>query len=394
VAIVALTASGNGPFAGGGRHSPSPSAAGLGSSGPTADSTPGASETAAPSPTPVPSPTPELVAAPLDGLPVSPAAARQHVVVVMVDDHRDARPQSGFNAASIVLQAPAEGGIPRYELFFQETIPGNVGPVRSSRQYFIEWASEWRAVYVHAGGSPQALATLAALGHGQWVWNADAFRYEGRYLLRVNGVQVLGGAFYPLVPPHNLYTDGAKLRKLAAAVGAKDGPLQAVWTFEPDALPEDRPTGTRLTVVYPYESISYRYDPATNTYRRYITSGGPFKAQIDAATGTVVAPKNVVILTMAFGPLNDGHPNKHRLEASDVGHGTAWISTNGITVKGTWKKASPTAPTLLFGPDGKPVVLTAGQTFIQVLPIGSTITLRAGRVPVPPPVVHGGQSPS
>jgi hypothetical protein len=72
---------------------------------------------------------------------------------------------------------------------------------------------------------------------------------------------------------------------------------------------------------------------------------------------------------MQFGPLNDGHPSKHRLEAHDVGKGQAWISTNGVTVKGTWKKASPTAPTLLFGPEGKPFTLTAGQTFVQVIPL-------------------------
>ena len=142
------------------------------------------------------------------------------------------------------------------------------------------------------------------------------------------------------------------------------------------------PSGTRITVVYPYEAVQYRYDPATNTYRRYVRPprGGAFKAQVDAADGQPVAPKNVVILKMAFGPLNDGHPKKHRLEAHDVGKGVAWISTNGLTVKGTWRKASPTAPTRLFGPDGKPIVLTAGQTFVQVMKLEDTVTIRDGVV--------------
>ena len=65
--------------------------------------------------------------------------------------------------------------------------------------------------------------------------------------------------------------------------------------------------------------------------------------QIDAADGKRVAPKNVVVMRMNFGPLNDGHPNKHRLEANVVGTGKAWIATNGKTIKGTWRKkiASP-----------------------------------------------------
>jgi hypothetical protein len=114
--------------------------------------------------------------------------------------------------------------------------------------------------------------------------------------------------------------------------------------------------------------------------------------QVDKADGKRVAPKNVVIMNMIFGPLNDGHPDKHRLEASDVGHGTAWISTNGVTIKGTWRKASATAPTLLFGPDGKPVTLTIGQTFIEVMTLGDPVTFRAGTFPGTP-LDPGGLSP-
>ena len=397
LALVLLTAAGVGPFGSSvPEGSASPVAAASGSESSAGAGSPLPSTSADASPTapssPAPSPTPQLVAAPLTGLPVSPDAAARHVIAVMIDDLSPARPQSGFTSASIVWQAPAEGGIPRYMMLFQDQVPGNVGPVRSSRQYFIEWAAEWKAMYVHAGGSPQALATLAALGHGQWVYNADAFRWEGVYLLRVDGVQVVGGSFHPLAPPHNLYTDGGKLGELETAVGAKPGALTPVWSFAADAPLEDRPTGTRLTVEYPVEAIQYRYDPVTNTYRRFISPGGAFKPEIDAATGTQVAPKNVVILKMAFGPLNDGHPDKHRLEASDVGHGTAWISSNGITVKGTWRKAVPTAPTLLFGPDGKPIVLVAGQTFVQVMKLEDTITLKAGSIAPASRLVPGGRS--
>jgi DUF3048 family protein len=323
------------------------------------------------SPEPTPEPTLELVPAPLTGLPVSPAAALQHPIAVMIDDHVDARPQAGFNAASVVWQAPAEGGIPRYMLIFGEQVAGDIGPVRSSRQYFIEWAAEWRAMYVHAGGSPQALQTLYTFGNGRYVWNADAFRWEARYLWRVHGDRFA---------PHNLMSDGIHLRRLATKLGAADGPLAPHWTFAPDLAGDYRPTGGRITVSYPYEAITYRYDAASNTYRRYIRAplGGAFKRQVDAGSDAWVAPKNVIIMRMGFGPLNDGHPSKHRLEAHDIGHGEAWIATNGRTIHGTWKKASIKAPTLFFGPDGKPVTLTAGQTFIQVLPFGYPITIRDG----------------
>ncbi|MEA2675845.1 MAG: hypothetical protein QOI92_3037 [Chloroflexota bacterium] len=322
---------------------------------------------------PTPVPTPAFVAAPLTGLPVSSAAAQQHPIAVMIDDHLLARPQSGFNAAAQVWQAPAEGGIPRYMLIFQDTIPAGVGPVRSSREYYLEWAAEWKALYVHAGGSSQALATLRTKGNGQWVYNGEYFRYAVTYLWRVK----------TRLPPHNVYTDGAHLRALAAKIGAADGPIQPAWAFAPDAAPDARPKGGTITVVYPYETIRYTYDAASNTYLRFIkqtVNGGAYKPQIDAADKVHVAPKNVVILRMHFGPLYAVDPH-HRLEASDVGHGEAWISTNGVTVKGTWSKASVTAPTLLFGPDGQPITLTAGQTFVQVIPLTYVFKIADGKLP-------------
>ena len=176
-----------------------------------------------------------------------------------------------------------------------------------------------------------------------------------------------------------MYTDGKHLRALARRLGATDAPLEPVWTFAPDATRDQRPRGGTIRVDYPTEIITYRYDATTNTYLRYIN--GSKKPQVDRADGKVVAPKNVVILRMAFGPLNDGHPQKHRLEAQDVGKGVAYIATNGHTVKGQWRKASPTAPTLLYGPDGQLVALTAGQTFMQVLQLDYTFAIHDGAPP-------------
>jgi hypothetical protein len=352
----------------------------------TEPSTPGASAPAAtpsaPPVSPTPAATPEvvLVPAPLTGLLVTAAAAQQRPIAVMIDDHAGARPQSGFNSAAVVWQAPAEGGIPRYMLIFQNTVPAAVGGVRSAREYFIEWAAEWKAMYVHAGGSPQALTTLRNQGNGQLVWNADEFRWSSAgYFWRV----------HTFIAPHNLYTDGAHLRKLSSVLGMTDGPMTPNWSFAFARSDIDRPTGNVIKVVYPYETIAYRYDPTRNAYLRYIN--GSKTAQVDAADGQVVEPTNVVILRMHFGPLVDNNPAKHRLEAADVGHGEAWISTGGVTIKGTWKKASVSAPTLLFDASGNPVTLTAGQTFVQVLPLTYPFSITNGHFAPPmEPTILGG----
>jgi hypothetical protein len=378
VAVLAIVAAAQiGPLL------PGDVAAATGSPGPGPTAAPAATATeptptelppTAPPPTPVP--TPVTVPAPLTGLPVSEEAALRQPIAVMVDDHADARPQSGLNAASVVWHAPAEFGIPRYMLVFQDQIPESVGPIRSARQYYVEWAAEWESMYVHAGGSPQAIATLNAKGQGQWVYNADHFRWGGRYLWRTTD----------RFSPHNVYTDGEHLRDLAKRLGAVDEPLEPVWSFAPDRARELRPNGGKIEVVYPYETITYRYDAATNRYVRYLN--GAKKPQVDRADGEVVAPRNVVILRMNFGALLDGHPSKHRLEAQNVGKGQAWIATNGRTVKGTWSKASRTAPTLLFGPDGAPIRLTAGQTFVQVIALNYLYEIDDGARPYWIPPTH------
>jgi hypothetical protein len=353
---------------------------------PRASSGPGETPTASesnspPSPTPTPSPTPvptpKLVPAPLTGVLVTPAAAARHPIAVMIDDLSPARPQSGFSSASVVWQAPAEGGIPRYMMVFQENIPQNVGPVRSSRYYYIAWAAELRAVYAHAGGSPQALQTLRNKGNGQLVYNADEFRW-GRSFWRIK----------TRFAPHNLYTDGKRLRGIAKSVGAKDKQIDAPWKFAPDLARNLRPRGGKIDFGYSANHIHYDYDWKSNTYLRAVTGE---KRQKDAVTGAQVAPKNVVIMLMKFGPLNDGS-KKHRLEAQVVGQGVAWVSTNGSTTKGTWKKASLTAPTQFFDSKGKQIVLTVGQTFINVLQTGSPVTFKPGKAaPADPP--RGAQLP-
>jgi hypothetical protein len=369
-AVLDLTAgTGNGAVAPPATSAPPATATPEATPTPTATPTPAPTPTPTPTPTPVPTPTPTPppVPAPLTGLLVPPPVAAQHPIAVMIDDHRDARPQAGLSEAAVVWHAPAEGGIPRYMAIFQDTMPTLVGPVRSARQYYIAWAAEWRAMYVHSGGSPQSLVTLRNQGQGQLVWNADEFRWGNRYLWRSRD----------RFAPHNVYSDASHLRELAARLGAVDGPLTPAWQFGPDAILPERPVGGSIAVAYTANAIRYDYDRASNTYLRTV-SGEP-DGQRDTGTGARVAPKNVVVMLMRFGPLNDGHPGKKRLEADMIGSGQAYIATNGHTIVGTWRKDSMTGPTLFFRPDGAAVTLTAGQTFIQVLQTGSTVTVVPGR---------------
>jgi hypothetical protein len=333
---------------------------------PTAEPTP------APVPTPTPEPTPVLVPAPLTGRPVTEAMAAKRVIAIMIDDLWAARPQSGLSQADVVWQAPAEGGIPRYEAWFQSRYPELVGPIRSSRLYFVAWAAEWKAMYVHAGGSPQALTLLnSSKGRGTVVYNADEFRWS-KYLYRVTFRSA----------PHNVYSDDRSLRSLANAVGAKAVPGQEPhWQFGPELPLEQRPKGGKIVVPYLANKITYTYDRASNTYPRSVSVEGK---QFDAGVKPKVriAPRNVVVMIVRFVPLGD---RKHRLDGQVTGSGTAWIATNGRTIKGTWEKKSFSAPVHFYRKDGTEVTLAVGQTFVQVVARGTTITVVNGKVPGPAP---------
>lgn len=360
----------------------SPGAGGSPSSPPDSGLAP--TDSPSPSPSATPAPTPVLVPDPLDGVLVAPAVAKRHVIAVMIDDQQDARPQSGLSAASQVWQAPAEGGIPRYVALFSEGDPPSVGPIRSSRLYFIAWAAEWNAVYMHVGGSPQALALLrTSQGAGKAVWNADEIRLGDTYMWRVK----------TRFAPHNMYSNAKSMRLLVKAVRAPVSVnYKAHWQFAPDAPPEQRPSSGSIRVPYLANVITYAYQPSTNTYLRSVSVEGK-QFDVGPTPEVRIAPKNVVVLFMSFAPLNDGS-NHGRLEAQYTGTGKAWVFTNGTLVKGTWKKTSLTAPTLLLGPGGKPVTLTVGQTFVQVVQIGTGVTYKLGTVPPPSPSPSPSDQPS
>ena len=244
---------------------------------------------------------PPPVPAPLTGELVPPDVAARHPIAVMIDDLRAARPQSGLSSAVGRLAGAGRGRHPA----LHGDLPGHharrtIGPVRSSRYYYIAWAAEWRAVYVHSGGSPQALATLR--GEGQ-----RPVRLQRR---RVPLRRDASSGSQTRFAPHNLYTTGTNLRSLGKRIGAKDKAYKTVWQFAPDAPLEARPYGGTITVHYPYNTITYKYDRKT----QHLPALGHRREEADRRRRRQarIAPKNVVVMRMRFGPLNDGHPEAPR----------------------------------------------------------------------------------
>ncbi|MGH7233990.1 MAG: DUF3048 domain-containing protein, partial [Candidatus Saccharimonadales bacterium] len=121
--------------------------------------------------------TSSTVASTLTGLQVAPSVNQHPITAVMVENTPDARPQSGLSQAGVVFEALAEGGVTRFMALFQDQLPTYVGPVRSARPYFIDWALGFDAPYAHVGGSPDALSEIKSFS----VKDMDYMTYPSYY---------------------------------------------------------------------------------------------------------------------------------------------------------------------------------------------------------------------
>ncbi len=336
--------------------SPSPTAV------PTSTPTPTPRPT--PSPMPVPSPSvapPTQAESPLTGQLVPIALANRLPIAVSIDDNRIARPQSGFNGAAIVYQAPADGGETRYLFVYGPTDSSDIGPVRSGRIYLAEWASEMRAAFGHYGGDRKTRRWLSA-NHGRVIWSLDGI--------------VLGKPTYHRIStrraPHNAYTSTAALRKTVVARGAED--VIAVDAYRRQFIDESpvdaRGTGRSIRVPYRTGLVTYAYDRATNLYLRSVDG----KAQKDPADGKRVTTRNVVVLFMKFRIDTKIEPGHARPVVESIGTGKAWVYREGRVVLGTWRKDSATSPTILYDADGKELPLVRGRTFYQIVPLGTKVS--------------------
>jgi Protein of unknown function (DUF3048) N-terminal domain/Protein of unknown function (DUF3048) C-terminal domain len=344
-----------------------------GSITPSAAATGGPS--AIPSASPLPSPSgPPAIYEDLSGIPSTAELAHRYPIAVMIDDSPAARQQAGLSSASMVWQAPAEGGIPRYMAIFQSGTPPRIGPIRSARLYFVRWAAEWKAVYLHAGGPPPLRAFLA----GRQTLVLDV---PGRATRRVTF----------RAAPHNLYTEGVRLRhfveRAKRATSARiaynptePGRLQA---FRDAASEADRgPDRGSIRVTYTSEVVSYRYDRASNTWLRSVDGRDQHDALATAnrgngtiGSGARIAPTTVVVMVVPIrrSKTIEG-PALGRLEADSLGTNTAWVFADGRVTKGTWHKRTPTDRTRFLDAAGHEIAFPRGQIFIQVVPKTSAAT--------------------
>jgi len=317
----------------------------------------------------------QLVASSLDGTMVSSDDANRHPLGVMVENHVDARPQSGLSQASIVYEAIAEGGITRFLAVFGPKGAAKVGPVRSARTYYVDWIRELNGYYAHVGGNYDALSLIKSVG----ILDLDQFANPSAYW-RDNSKKVSS--------EHTMYTDTSKLYGIAADKKYTTVNSFIPWKFKAATDSTTSTAGTTATTTtqiseaYPASTtisvnfgnanynVSYAYDKTTNSYFRNLAG----KPHIDAANSQQLSVKNVIVQTVSRRPTVTAI-NENGYIMDTVGSGAAAVFQDGIKIDATWKKENENSRTRFFNKaTSAEIQFNPGATWIEVISPDLTYT--------------------
>jgi hypothetical protein len=308
---------------------------------------PVATSSATPSPTPPPAP----VFWPLTGRQAD-ALVDRPALAVKIENSVDARPQTGLGAADLVWEEVVEGGITRYVAVYHSALPPEIGPVRSVRPMDPAIAAPLHGLFAFSGGQRPFVNAGAAAGLQVLSFDAGApgfYRIDRRaapHNVYASPQRLLGEAdpAHRAAPPRQFPVAGPGERSTAQALGAPA-------------------TGVQLTlsgISHP----NWTWSPADGAWLR-----AEGTAPAVEADGRQLRATNVVVLRVDVVATSFRDPAGNPVpEAQLVGGGQALVASDGRTVAATWTKASEADPVVLTGPDGAPVRLAPGTTWVELVP--------------------------
>lgn len=286
----------------------------------------------------------------INGLMVDASVAQQRPLAVMVENHPDARPQSGLADADLVYETLAEGGITRFMAVYQTKTVANIGPIRSARTYFADLANELGAVYAHVGGNSDVLANLKA---GQYLNIADADQFfNGNFFHRITSRSA----------PHNVYSSTSNLDDLAAARDFSGQAKYGQWKYKDDS-PLTTAIATLISINFslPEYAVRWQYDQSSNTYQRFLAG----IAHIDLESKRQILAKNVIAQFVKTYPVQTDTVGSIGIDLTSGGQ--ALVFMDGNAVAATWKKQD--GRTRYFDQSGNEISLNRGQTWIEMVPV-------------------------
>ena len=282
---------------------------------------------------------------------------------VMINNIRAARPyHTGLQDAYLVYEIVVEGGITRYMALFKDKAPEVVGSVRSSRHYYLDYALENDAYYVHWGWSPQAQSDISSMK----INNLNGLSEGKPYFFRQN---------LPVSSEHTGFANLKEMSKLVAKKGYrtetnKDLLLEYSATNIDTNNISDKQDATHINLKYSSGfTTNYEYDANANVYKQSVNN----KAHTDYVTKEQYTVKNIITYQVKNSTIIGG--DKGRQELANIGSGEGYFITNGVAMPITWEKKSREAQTIYRYKDGTEITVNDGNTWIHLVPTSGNISI-------------------
>lgn len=278
---------------------------------------------------------------------------------VMINNISVARQlQSGLQDAYIIYELIAEGGITRYMALFMDQNTERIGSIRSARHYFLDYALENDAIYVHHGQSPQAQSDFSKLGIERVVVDNSKTGWRDTSL--------------NVSSEHTLFTSIEKLNK-GTNNFRKERNKNYLLNYSADEIDmsslEKSSSANKISLVYSSGTkVYYEYDESNKYYLRS-TEIGP---HTDYVTKQQYHFKNIIAYQVDNYTINDGE-NKGRQDIKNIGSGSGYYFSDGYMIPIKWKKDSRSSQTKYTYEDGTELKVNDGNTFIQIVPSSGSI---------------------
>lgn len=280
-------------------------------------------------------------------------------IAVMIDNHSDAWPQAGLNQAYMVYEIIVEGGETRLMALFKGVDVEKIGPVRSARHYFIDYAMENDAIYVHFGQSPQAKTDLSKYS----IDDIDGIAEDGTTFWRTKDK----------VAPHNAATSTEKLLQSAKNKKYKTTSTQeSVLNYVTEEVNLEEGQDAK-TITIPHsnlQTVKYEYDEENKVYVRYARG----EKQTDWDTDTDITTKNIIITFCDNYTLTDTE-NKGRQGLKNIGTFDGYYITNGKAIKIKCIKNARDEQTIYQDMEGNEIDVNDGNAFVNICPTSAKVEI-------------------
>ena len=303
---------------------------------------------------------------PLTGEGCAADIGKNRPIAIMLNNLKKALPQLGVSQADIIYELPAEGGITRMLAVFQSVEGvGDIGSVRSARDYYVSLAYGHDAVFLHAGGSPQAYDAIQDWG----VTALDCVNgpYEGTLFWRDKTRKKTMGL------EHSVLTSGQTIQNLLPTYGIrlehKDGFSYPVSFLMEGETASGDPAETVSVRFSDYKTGVFTYDAQAGLYR--VSEYG--SAYVDGNTGEQVQVKNVLVLRTDVSAIKGD--DKGRQSVRTTGTGSGQLFCDGRVQDITWSRSSDSSPMTYLDAAGNPLRLGVGPSYINIVGRSATVTV-------------------